>query len=86
MGNTLGLRKNEHFPLHTQAIVEGADIGIRAWLAEGDPEASYSGRCLRKTDAILGSCLEKARVHTIGGGIEHAVSCTVGVDGYETDR
>ncbi len=62
--------------------MEGADIRIGAGLAEGDPETSYSGRCLRETGAFLGSGLDKARVHTVGRGIQHAVTRAVGIDGY----
>jgi len=62
--------------------VQGADIRISAWLAERDAEASYSRRCLREPSAVLGSCLDEARVHTVGKRIKHAMTCAVGVDGY----
>src|SRR5215469_13838173 len=76
------LRKNDYLSFHAQTIVQSADVRISPGLAECDSEASYSRRRLREPDAVLGSCLEKARVHTIGRGIEQGVTCTVGVHGY----
>ena len=66
--------------------MESADVGINTRLAERDSEASYSGWRLCQPVAILGSCLEKARVHTIGSGIEHALTCTVCVYGHVGGR
>ena len=85
-GEPTGLRKNDYLSFHTQAIVQSTDIGINPGLSERDSEASYSRRRLREPRAVLGSSLEKARVHTIGRGIEHAVACPVRVDGYVGGR
>ena len=76
------LRKNDYPSFHTQDIVQGADIAINARLGERDTEASHSQRCLCESGAVLGSCLDKAGVHTVGRGIEHAVPCAIGVNGY----
>src|SRR5215469_4117216 len=76
------LRKNDYLSFHAQAVVQSADVRINPWLAKRDSEASYSRRRLCQPVAVLRSCLEKAGVHTIGVRIEHAVTCTVGVDGY----
>ena len=76
------LRKNDYLSSHAQTIVQSADVRINPGLTECDSEASYSRRRLREPDAVLGSCLEKARVRTIGRGIENGVTRTVVVDGY----
>jgi hypothetical protein len=79
---TIRLRENEHASFHTQDIVKGADVGINARLGERDPEASHSRRCLRESGTVLRRCLDKAGVHTLGRGLEHAVTGAVGLDGY----
>ena len=66
--------------------MQSADVRISPGDAERDSEASYSRRRLRQPYAVLGRCLEKARVTAIGGGSEHAVTCAVGVEGYVGGR
>ena len=56
------LRKNDYLSFHSQAIVQSADVWINPWLGKSDSKASYSRRGLCQPVAVLGSCLEKARV------------------------